>query len=195
MDPLINPYWHHQVAFAHTVGRRRKVSLFFLLLFKGAKLDHFHLKREERKVVSLFVLCRAITGNRRLRQLLAGDRRSERTQLPVAGVATLVSSCLPISRVPFFFPPFYIHFISLPGGCWRLRCDLTRRAISSGSEATPGAPSYIQSGTRNSLPKEPSPFCQKDPHWPVSFSFDCRGIAEIGEERITFSTFGSFLVR
>ena len=34
VDPLINPYWHHQVAFAHTVGRRRKVSLFFFTSFQ-----------------------------------------------------------------------------------------------------------------------------------------------------------------
>ena len=113
---------------------------------------------------------------------MTGEARGPNFQLPE--LQHLLALVFPSVGFRFFFPPFYIHFISLPGGCWRLRCDLTRRAISSGSEATPGAPSYIQSGTRNSLPKEPSPFCQKDPHWPVSFSFDCRGIAEIGEERI-----------
>ena len=94
----------------HGRASLEKFLFFFILKERNFIIFIFSLKREERKVVSLFVLCRAITGNRRLRQLLAGDRRSERTQLPVAGVATLVSSCLPISRVPFFFPPILYSF-------------------------------------------------------------------------------------
>ena len=73
----------------HGRASLEKFLFFFILKERNFIIFIFSLKREERKVVSLFVLCRAITGNRRLRQLLAGDRRSERTQLPVAGVATL----------------------------------------------------------------------------------------------------------